>query len=105
MPGDSTTKGAPEVVFRGIMPSDALLAIVREQDALMCGFLNRAPENRRVVLRREQGRPLVEATVSAALRGRQAYGQAAHSNTQEAVRRAYTELLRSVLNADGALAA
>ncbi|HEY6881171.1 MAG TPA: hypothetical protein VI299_24260 [Polyangiales bacterium] len=105
MTRDPSTKGAPEVVFRGIVPSDALLAIVREQDALMCSFLSHAPENRRVVIRREQGERMVEAAVSAGLRGRQGYGQAAHTNTQEAVRRAYTELLRSLLNADGALAA
>jgi hypothetical protein len=89
------TPTATEVVFRGVLPSDALLATVREQDALLSSVLSVWPHLRRTEISRQPASFRVRA--SGVLDGRELSGQAEHPLTEVAVQRAYSELLRALL--------
>ncbi|MET0287943.1 MAG: hypothetical protein ABW352_25865 [Polyangiales bacterium] len=97
------THASSEVVFRGVLPSDALLATVREQDALLCSVLSVWPAMRRTEISRQPAAFRVRA--SGVLDGDELSGQAEHPQAEVAVQRAYSELLRSLLMRTRPLAA
>jgi hypothetical protein len=93
--GDSRGMNPPlhaEVVFRGVLPSDSLLAMVREQDALLCSVLSVVPRMRRVEISRQPAGFRVHASGQSG--ERELRGQAEHPQVEVALQRAYSELLR-----------
>lgn len=96
MPGRTPHSQHPEVVFRGLLPSEALLALVREQDALLREVVATVPRVRRALLVQEPRRAGYRVEVSSELHGRLLLGQAEHPRADVAVRRAYSELLRQL---------
>jgi hypothetical protein len=92
-----------EVVFRGVLPSEALLATVREQDALLRGIVAVMPSLRRTEISRQPAG--FRARASAMLDGRELSGQAEHPQVEVAVQRACSELLRALMRDSRPLAA
>jgi hypothetical protein len=92
-----------EVVFRGVLPSDALLATVREQDALLDSVVAVMPSLRRTEISRQPAGFRVRA--SGTLEGRELSGQTEHPQVEVAVQRAYSELLRALMRDSRLLAA
>ncbi len=92
-----------EVVFRGVLPSDALLATVREQDALLSSVLSVWPHARRTEISRQPAG--FRARASGMREGRELSGQSEHPQVEVAVQRAYSELLRALLRDSQQLAA
>lgn len=95
MPELITREDAPEVVFRGVLPSDVLLALAREQDALLHTMLHAMPTARRIVIARGPGRYLVSARGEVS--GREVVGEAMDAKPELALQHAYSELLRATL--------
>jgi archaeosine-15-forming tRNA-guanine transglycosylase len=103
MPGLDTPNDSPEVVFRGVLPSDSLLATVREQDALLCSVVRMAPTARRTIISREAASYRVVTTGQ--FEGRSQRGQSDHMHADVALRSAYSELLRSMMRERGPMQA
>lgn len=94
MPGLITRDDAPEVVFRGVLPSDTLLATVREQDALLCSVVRDVPTSRRITMSRE--RAGYRVLITGQYHDRALSGQSEHVRVDVALLHAYSELLRSL---------
>jgi hypothetical protein len=92
-----------EVVFRGVLPSEQLLATVREQDSLLRSVLPVWPELRRTEISRQPA--AFRARASGVHDGRELSGQSEHPVAEVAVQRACSELLRALLHAQQPLAA
>jgi hypothetical protein len=84
-----------EVVFRGVLPSDALLATVREQDALLSSVVAVLPQLRRTEISRQPAS--FRARVSAVHAGQELLGMSEHPVVEVAIQRAYSELLRALM--------
>lgn len=84
-----------EVVFRGVLPSDELLATVREQDALLDSVIATLPSMRRTEISRQPAG--FRARASGVHAGHELSGQSEHPQVAVAIQRAYSELLRSLL--------
>ena len=85
----------PEVRFRGMAPSEALLDLAREQDGLLRAVLRVDAEESRVTIEspREQSAAF-QVQVQLRVRGASRYGCFVHRDARIALRSAYSELLR-----------
>ena len=92
-----------EVVFRGVLPSDALLATVREQDALLNSVVAVSPSLRRTEISCHPAG--FRARAAGMLGDRELSGQAEHPQVVVAIQRAYSELLRALMRDSRPLAA
>lgn len=83
----------PWLCFRAMAPSESLVALAREQDALCRGVLSVDSAATRVEIERRGAHHHV--VVRAASQGVERCGSAAHVAPEIALRVAYSELLRS----------
>lgn len=85
----------PEVRFRGMAPSESLLELAREQDALLRSVLRVDGEESRVVIESPRDKsPEFQVQVQLRMRGAVRYGCFVHRDARVAMRSAYSELLR-----------
>src|SRR5688572_24324186 len=90
-------KPLPELVFRNMPPSEALVALAREQDALYRGVVQVEAAATRVTMHRlEPARFRVSVTSQAGGLARE--GVAETAELTAAVRYAFTELLRDTVH-------
>jgi hypothetical protein len=90
-------KPLPELVFRNLLPTDALVALAREQDALYRGVVRVDAAPSRVTMHRlDAGRFRVSVTSQAGALARE--GSAESGELTAAVRYAFTELLRDTVD-------
>jgi hypothetical protein len=86
----------PALVFRNMLPTEALVALAREQDGLYRSVVHVAPEASLVTMHRlGEGRFRVSVTSDAG--GAMRAGEAESAQLEWALRYAYTELLRDTL--------
>lgn len=90
-------KAKPELVFRAMWPTEALIDLVREQDGLYRGVVRVDAEPSSVTITKA-GQYRVEA--HSRVRGTSRSGCAEHATVDRAIREAYTELLRRTVNSD-----
>jgi hypothetical protein len=89
-------RALPEVTFMRILPSDVLLAAVREQDERYHSLLGADPVANRVLLqKRENGTHRVEVSRP----GSPLSAEAEHPEVEWAIREAYTALAHQAVNA------
>jgi len=88
----------PEVVFRGVLPSDELLQLVREQDALLRAVVgvDARASHAAIALQPRTPTRRFRVRVAAYVDHEERYGCVEYAHLDEAVRRAYSELLRRV---------
>ncbi len=88
----------PELTFRALPPSEALLMLAREQDALCRAVHPLDAASARVSITREAERGTMhEVMVRASDGGLERCGSGRHANAEVALRVAYSELLRALV--------
>lgn len=98
-PPSSGRVALPELTFRAMPPSEGLLMLAREQDAL-CRAVHPLDETPAAVtvMRQTEGRAMAhEVVVRAHFHGRERCGTARHADAGLALRSAYSELLRALV--------
>lgn len=88
----------PELVFRALPPSEELLSLAREQDALYRAVVRVAPVASKVVIERLANERRHRVQVRAQARGRERCGAAEYTDAAIALRSAFTELLRNTVD-------
>jgi hypothetical protein len=90
----------PELRFRGMAPTEALLPVAREQDELFRSVLavDHAASQVSVERREHDAGVRFQVLVRAFVRGSERCGCVEHADAQHAMRESYTALLRAVIH-------
>ena len=90
----------PELRFRGMAPTEALLSVAREQDELFRSVLtvDQAASQVSVERREHDAGVRFQVLVRAFVRGSERCGCFEHADAQRALRESYTALLRAVVH-------
>jgi len=90
----------PELLFRAMAPSEPLLWLAREQDALYRGVISVDVRASHVTVERRahDGGMRYSVLVRSTVRGSEKCGCSEHHDASSAVRAAYTSLLRHTVN-------
>jgi hypothetical protein len=99
--GTVNERAKAEMRFVAMAPTEHLLTLVREQDALYRGVVRVDPPSTHVTLTRERtdGQIQYRAVARAQSRDVARKGCARHADAEVAVREAFTELLRDTVEA------
>lgn len=94
----ATIAARPELRFRSMAPSEPLLELAREQDALLRAVIAVDRAASRVTIEKlAQGGERFSVLVRAVVRGSERCGRGEHGDGAAAMRAAFTELLRHAL--------